>query len=228
MSTEAVNYYARTKNEADPEGDDTVDFRAEVYPESPGPVELKRDESRLRVVGRADVSTPEVQSDTRAQGEETIGKPLDKTPGKEEPLTLEMIDNRIEAIESLLAKYAPAKEADRKKIRETIVHTESPASFPPGEERVRMPECPECGTWNPDDKRQCWRCDAPLPIPKPPKPKRRPINWVWLAAGFFLLFTIVQGCMALQSGRPAPAPSAVIWAAPSSPSQQSNPYGSGF
>ena len=26
-------------------------------------------------------------------------------------------------------------------------------------------DCPNCGQWNPDDKRVCWRCDAELPAP---------------------------------------------------------------
>ncbi len=33
-------------------------------------------------------------------------------------------------------------------------------------------DCPNCGTWNPDDKKVCWRCQTPLPTPQPPKPKR--------------------------------------------------------
>ena len=60
-------------------------------------------------------------------------------------------------------------------------------------------DCPNCGTWNPDDKRQCWKCDAPLPKPEPPKRKRKPINWVWIAVGFFVLITLVQTCMAMQA-----------------------------
>ena len=32
-------------------------------------------------------------------------------------------------------------------------------------------DCPKCGTWNPDDKRVCWRCQSELP--KPVEKKRR-------------------------------------------------------
>ncbi|MGQ9584995.1 MAG: hypothetical protein ACUVXG_06295 [Anaerolineae bacterium] len=65
-------------------------------------------------------------------------------------------------------------------------------------------ECPNCGTWNPDDKKQCWRCDAVLPTPPPPKPKRKPLNWIWIAVGLFLLITILQACWALQGQQPTP------------------------
>ena len=47
-------------------------------------------------------------------------------------------------------------------------------------------ECPNCGTWNPDDKDVCWRCQAKLPRPQPEKKKRKtsflglPI-WAWVA-----------------------------------------------
>ncbi|NLE76944.1 MAG: hypothetical protein GX605_09360 [Chloroflexi bacterium] len=73
-----------------------------------------------------------------------------------------------------------------------------------------MPDCPNCGTWNPDDKKKCWRCDAEMPPPPPPKPARRPVNWVWVAAALFLLFTLAQSCMALQGGQQAPAPSSSL------------------
>ena len=26
-------------------------------------------------------------------------------------------------------------------------------------------DCPKCCTWNPDDKRVCWRCQAEMPKP---------------------------------------------------------------
>ena len=32
-----------------------------------------------------------------------------------------------------------------------------------------MPDCPNCGTWNPDDKLVCWRCQTELPKPQPKK-----------------------------------------------------------
>jgi len=29
--------------------------------------------------------------------------------------------------------------------------------------------CPNCHTWNPDDKQVCWRCQTTLPKPETPK-----------------------------------------------------------
>ena len=41
--------------------------------------------------------------------------------------------------------------------------------------------CPNCNTWNPEDKTVCWRCQADLPKPKPPKKKRQGgfPTWTW-------------------------------------------------
>ncbi len=36
-----------------------------------------------------------------------------------------------------------------------------------------MPNCTNCGTWNPEDKTICWRCQTELPRPEPPKKKRQ-------------------------------------------------------
>lgn len=46
-------------------------------------------------------------------------------------------------------------------------------------------DCPNCGTWNPDDKEVCWRCQTPLPKPVEEKPKRRRLYfglplWAWI------------------------------------------------
>ncbi len=55
-----------------------------------------------------------------------------------------------------------------------------------------MATCPNCGTWNPDDKQVCWRCQTPLPKPEPKK-ERRPQNvlglpmWAWLVLALFFL-----------------------------------------
>jgi predicted nucleic acid-binding Zn ribbon protein len=45
--------------------------------------------------------------------------------------------------------------------------------------------CPQCGTWNPDDKRVCWRCQTELP--KPVEKKKRGTRvifglpvWAWV------------------------------------------------
>lgn len=83
-------------------------------------------------------------------------------------------------------------------------------------------DCPNCGTWNPNDKKQCWRCDAPLPEPEEPKKKRKPISWIWWAVILFVLFTLAQACWAFQARQQAPspapmgyhAPPAAVWVAP--------------
>ncbi len=51
-----------------------------------------------------------------------------------------------------------------------------------------MPNCPSCGTWNPDDKRVCWRCQTELPKPAPPKKKRQlTSNWILIIALIMIL-----------------------------------------
>jgi hypothetical protein len=61
-------------------------------------------------------------------------------------------------------------------------------------------DCPDCGTWNPDDKQQCWRCQKELPKPKPEKKKRtiNPMTWIWVFAAVMTVFLIVQACLAFQ------------------------------
>lgn len=61
-----------------------------------------------------------------------------------------------------------------------------------------MPNCPNCGTWNPDDKTLCWRCQTELPIPKPPKKKRQnflgfPL-WMWVLLVLFFVVTTFSQC----------------------------------
>jgi hypothetical protein len=60
-------------------------------------------------------------------------------------------------------------------------------------------DCPECGTWNPDDKLRCWRCGTTLPIPAPPRKTWR-VNaqvWIWIAfIGLLVLSTLVRCAIA--------------------------------
>ncbi len=64
-------------------------------------------------------------------------------------------------------------------------------------------DCPKCGTWNPDDKDVCWRCQTELPKPLPEKKKTRqtfagfPI-WVWIAIVFFFAATSLGQCFISQ------------------------------
>jgi hypothetical protein len=56
--------------------------------------------------------------------------------------------------------------------------------------------CPNCGTYNPEDRTVCWRCDKELPKPKPVK-KRNPQAgqlWLYVIVGAFFLITIFQSC----------------------------------
>ncbi|MGC8781108.1 MAG: hypothetical protein ACP5UQ_09615 [Anaerolineae bacterium] len=62
-------------------------------------------------------------------------------------------------------------------------------------------DCPKCGTWNPDDKRVCWRCQAELPRPVEKK-KRAPglfmglPTWSWVILIAMLLFWLLTQFMA--------------------------------
>jgi hypothetical protein len=63
-------------------------------------------------------------------------------------------------------------------------------------------ECEKCGTWNPDDKIRCWRCNAELPRPPEPKKQSR-INrqtWMWILVAIFILVTTLFRCNAFDLG----------------------------
>ncbi len=61
-------------------------------------------------------------------------------------------------------------------------------------------DCPNCGTWNPDDKDVCWRCQTKLPSP-PEKKVKRPMPmflglpaWAWIALVVFILVSMFGQC----------------------------------
>ena len=61
-------------------------------------------------------------------------------------------------------------------------------------------DCPECGTWNPDDRLRCWRCNASLAMPE--LPKKRRVNrqiWIWIAFIILLVLSTLIRC-AIASG----------------------------
>ena len=64
--------------------------------------------------------------------------------------------------------------------------------------------CPNCNTWNPEDKTICWRCQAELPKPKPPKKKRQGgfPTWTWALIVALFALTILAQCyfMPLSGG----------------------------
>ena len=66
--------------------------------------------------------------------------------------------------------------------------------------------CPNCGVYNPEDRKVCWRCDKPLPRPKEPKKARDPAQamrriWViviiavavWILLTWLLPWLLGQG-----------------------------------
>lgn len=66
-----------------------------------------------------------------------------------------------------------------------------------------MANCPNCNTWNPDDKTICWRCQAELPKPqeKAKKTVRRfaglPL-YLWMAMVFFVVMMLATRCFVNQ------------------------------
>lgn len=57
--------------------------------------------------------------------------------------------------------------------------------------------CPNCGTYNPEGRDICWRCDKPLPKPKAQKkkdPQKTARTWLYIAIAAFIVITILQTC----------------------------------
>lgn len=62
--------------------------------------------------------------------------------------------------------------------------------------------CPNCGTWNPDDKNYCWRCQTEMPRPVEKKRKQPVVVlglplWSWAVlvglAIFWFLTSLLPG-----------------------------------
>jgi hypothetical protein len=70
-----------------------------------------------------------------------------------------------------------------------------------------MADCPNCGTWNPDDKIVCWRCQTELPRPVDKK-RSEPARflglpaWSWSIIIVMLLAIVLAQCLFLP---PVPA-----------------------
>lgn len=65
-----------------------------------------------------------------------------------------------------------------------------------------MADCTSCGTWNPDDKEVCWRCQTTLPRPVEQKPKRRMLLfgmpvWVWVVVALIVFVPLFGQCMSV-------------------------------
>lgn len=57
--------------------------------------------------------------------------------------------------------------------------------------------CPNCGTYNPEDRTTCWRCDKELPKPKPEKkknPQKSAQTLLYVLIAVFVLFTVLRMC----------------------------------
>ena len=63
-------------------------------------------------------------------------------------------------------------------------------------------DCPDCGTWNPDDKIRCWRCGKDLPKPPEPKKPRKAGSqtWVWVIGILILVLGTLVQCGVLRIG----------------------------
>ncbi len=63
-------------------------------------------------------------------------------------------------------------------------------------------DCPKCGTWNPEDKDVCWRCQETLPRPVV-KEKRKPMVfmglpvWAWVVVVVIFLAPMLGQCISL-------------------------------
>ena len=65
--------------------------------------------------------------------------------------------------------------------------------------------CPNCNTWNPEDKEVCWRCQTPLPKPKPPKKQGGMSgfsNWMWIFIIVLFAMTLLGQCFFMPLGTP--------------------------
>lgn len=72
--------------------------------------------------------------------------------------------------------------------------------------------CPNCGTYNPEDRVTCWRCDKELPKPKVQKrrsPQKTAQTWLYVVIAIFLVYTLMQTCgISLPFAPRSPAPAA--------------------
>jgi len=58
-------------------------------------------------------------------------------------------------------------------------------------------DCPYCGTYNPEGRTTCWRCDKELPKRKPPKrrdPQKSAKMWLYVGLAIFFAITVLQMC----------------------------------
>jgi predicted nucleic acid-binding Zn ribbon protein len=72
-------------------------------------------------------------------------------------------------------------------------------------------DCPNCHTYNPDERTICWRCDKPLPKPQPEKKKKQGSSqqWLYILIAVMVIMMLVNMCglprsMAPEAGGSAP------------------------
>lgn len=77
-------------------------------------------------------------------------------------------------------------------------------------------DCPNCHTYNPDERTVCWRCDKPLPKPKVEKKKKQISSQQWLyiliAVMVILMLVNMCGLPGLLTGGSAPSGMIASWA----------------
>ena len=56
-------------------------------------------------------------------------------------------------------------------------------------------DCPNCHTYNPEDRTVCWRCDKPLP--KPVVKKKKSLSsqqWLYILVAVTLILMVANFC----------------------------------
>ncbi len=60
-------------------------------------------------------------------------------------------------------------------------------------------DCPKCGTWNPDDKLVCWRCQTEMPKPVEKKKPRKAVLglpvWAWALFALLIVLWLAGQCL---------------------------------
>ena len=59
--------------------------------------------------------------------------------------------------------------------------------------------CPNCNTWNPDDKDVCWRCQTQMPRPVDKKPRKPMVVfglpvWAWVVVLVIFFAPLLGQC----------------------------------
>jgi len=77
-------------------------------------------------------------------------------------------------------------------------------------------DCPNCHTYNPEDRTVCWRCDKPLPKPEPAK-KKNPAGsqqWLYIIIAVMLILMLVNFCGLPRLAAPAATPTGLLGPGP--------------